>query len=408
MNTLLKPINAHLKRVSKYKWKDIFEDPRRVTSNRKWDFSYMMEVVFLGMLSGCKNLREVESFSESLKERVPDTTIYDILKKLDAAPLRKLLVRGVKQALRSHELPKDEFPIRLTAIDGKSVSVTKYEVDPEWSWKCRRNGTDNYIHMALRAMHVSNQTKLLIGQHEIAGKSNEVAAFTDFFDTLVEDYGRTNLLDTVSVDAGMTSLANASHVAKCGYHYIMALKNKNYKITQSAHTLLSERNTPDIEQRVKHSGKSITYRLYRCNAFSDAQGWQEHATEFWRIEKVTTPSSDKRKRIKENRYFVTNLPKETLTHSEVLQAVKMHWGIENNANWVIDTAWNEDSSPWTNNALKIVTWLRMLAYNVVARLKNRRLKKSSHRQKSWKTILSHIRDCIVQPCFWIHQQRATI
>ncbi|MCA9330294.1 ISAs1 family transposase [Candidatus Saccharibacteria bacterium] len=399
MNNLFKPINSHLKRVSKYKWKKIFKDPRRNNANKKWDFQYLMEVVFLGMLSGCKNLREVESLSESLKERIPDTTLSDMLSKLDPAPLRKVLVQGVKQALRSHELPKEEFPIRLTAIDGKSLSVTDYEVDPEWSWGNSCQTKQFYVHMALRAMHVSNQTKLLIGQHEIAGKSNEVAAFSDFFDTLVKDYGRTNLLNTVSVDAGMTSLANATHVAQRGYHYIMALKNKNYLTTQSAHHELSNRDKPDVEQEQLHNGKSITYRLYRCRALTDAKGWSEHATEFWRIEKITTPSNDRRRRIKENRYFITNLPKETLTHLQVIQAVKMHWGIENNANWVIDTAWKEDNSPWINSALKLITWLRIIAYNVIARLKTRKLRKNIHREKSWKTILSHIRDCIVQPCF---------
>ena len=87
------------------------------------------------------------------------------------------------------------------------------------------------------------------------------------------------------------------------------------------------------------------------------------------------------------RYFVTSIPLGKLTDVQVLDAIRMHWAIENNANWVTDTAWAEDDSPWCNKALVFVSLLRMLAFNVLSRLKTRRLRKKEDRQRSFKSIM---------------------
>ena len=56
--------------------------------------------------------------------------------------------------------------------------------------------------------------------------------------------------------------------------------------------------------------------------------------------------------------------------------IRMNWGIENNANWIFDTAWKEDNAPWCNNGFKFFTLLRILCYNIISRLKTRRLRKT--------------------------------
>lgn len=375
-STFFAPIKGHFLRVCNYRWERVLKDPR-VEGRSDWGFSYLLKVAFSGILSGCRTLREVENFSEILGDRVPDTTLHDLLVQMDPQPLRKLLVKEVKNALRSHELPREKFPIRLTVIDGKSISVTNEPIEEGWSWGVKRNGETHHTHMVLRAFHVSNSLKLHLGQKKIPSRAGEIAALAPFIDELTEDYGKTNLLQVFSVDAGMSTIKNAQHIVDRGHHYIMALKTpKTNFMTRGAMELLSQEREC-VTQQEKRNGSTLTYKLYRCPA-PILEKWQ-HATEVWRIEKITNKTT-------ENRYYVTSLPLNMLTPSEVLQAVRMHWGIENNANWIMDTVWNEDLAPWANKALELVSYMRMIAYNIIARLKFRKLRKRDAKRKSWKDL----------------------
>jgi hypothetical protein len=116
-------VKKHLQRIRPSRWFAKVKDPR-ASINQRWELPYLLEVLTAGMLSGCKTLREVETFSEVYDSRVSDTTLHDILVALDAKPLQEALERDVKVALRNHELPKDEFPVRITAIDGKSIAIS--------------------------------------------------------------------------------------------------------------------------------------------------------------------------------------------------------------------------------------------------------------------------------------------
>lgn len=377
-------ISKHLKRTLPERWEQVLEDPRR--SERVWEFGSLLKVVVNALLSGCKNLREVETLTATSGIRVPDTTLQDLLVQIDPEPLNEELARGVKAANRSHELDNKELPIRLTVIDGKKLSVTDYEAN-EHSTNRSQEGHAQYVHQALRAFHVSSTLKLLMGQEMIHPETNESGAFKPFLERLVKLYGRTNLLEVFSMDAGFTGIKNAQAIIEKGYHYIFALKSPHmHPIAAKAIQLLGKRKHPDKIETEYVNGKHITRSLYRCTAFA-VNGWG-HATELWRIHKQT--SSHGSTVNTEDHYYVTSLPPSRLSDSMVLKTIRMHWSIENNANWVMDVAWKEDSNPWCNRALELLTLLRMLAYNTVARFKCRRLRRAKILSWSWAQVLQLI------------------
>ena len=376
-------VKNHLERTAKFKWSEILEDPRS-TINKEWDFDYLMNILYYSMLTGQNNLRAVEDFSENYHIRIPDTTLYVLLSKMDGEPLRNLIAKKVKQSLRSHELPKDFFPVRITAIDGKCASISKEPVGA-FSQKSDCNGKPQYINRVLRAAHVTNDTKLILGQREIHGKTNEMGEFIPFIDDLLKLYGRTNLLEVISVDAGMISLENANYLIDNGLDYIMALKNPQKKLVELGHELLGYRENCDKETVEHVNGKEVTRKLYRCEAPSLSK-WS-HLKQFWRIRQEVKCND---KVSIEERYFITSLNYEKLNNTEVIKAIRIHWEIENNANWVFDTVWTEDDSPWCNKAFILVTLLRILVYNIISRLKTRRLRQKNDRERSWKSILQMI------------------
>lgn len=353
-------------------------DPR--SNARKWSFGSLLQTTMKAMLSGCRNLREYEYLTSRSGQRIPDTTLGDMLAQISEEELERELARGVKEASRSHELDRQELPIRLTVVDGKCLSTATYDVDANWLRRSQR-GCSKYVAMALRAYLVSSDLKLHLAQSWVSKGTNERGAFPELLKKLGELYGRTKLLEVLSIDAGITSIKNAQAIKDAGLDYIMALKNAAWsKMTQQAVAILAENLTSAEVEYV--NGKRITRNLYRSPAPVLPQ-WQ-HAREVWRVEKITETETST---TTENHYYVTSLPKRRLTDKQVLKAVRMHWNIENNANWVLDTAWREDANPWANTALGVVSLLRMLAYNAVARFKLRKLKPSSFTPIAWKNLL---------------------
>lgn len=355
-------------------------DPRR--SARKWKFGSLLRASMQSMLSGCRNLRECEYLTTRSGQRIPDTTMGDVLSRIEEHELEQELARGVKQASRCHELDRKELPIRLTVVDGKCLSTAAYDVDKNWLRRSQK-GCSKYVAMALRAYLVSSDLKLHLAQSWVPKGTNERGAFSALLDKLKSLYGNTKLLEVISIDAGITSIKNAQAIKDAGLDYIMALKNAAWsKMTQEAITLLE--GEVQLTQTEHFNGKDITRNLYRCPAPNHLTQWQ-HAREIWRVEKITTSTAGS---TTENHYFVTSLTKTRLTNNQVLKAVRLHWNIENNANWILDTAWREDKNPWINSALGVISLLRMLAYNAVARFKIRKITPHTSVPVAWKNILA--------------------
>jgi predicted transposase YbfD/YdcC len=372
----MKIIQKYLGQVLRPGWHKILQDPRRKSER---SLEAILTAVMKGMLGGCRNLRSLEL--KTGLNRIPDTTIWDLLVKIDPTPLSQEIARGVKEAARSHEFDDKELPINLVVIDGKSVSVNTTPVN-ENSINRSQKGCKKYVNMVLRAFYASSSLKLHLGQHIMPKETNECGAFPAFVDKLIGLYGRTKLLEVISVDAAYTSKANARYLVSKGIKYILALK-KSHLITQSARALLGTRDTPDRRECEKVNGKLVTRSLYRVEA-AIIKGW-ESATEFWRVDSQTEYSNGKV--VEESRYFVTSIAISKLSDAQVLRTVRRHWNIENNANWVLDTAWQEDRNPWCNKALELVSLLRLLAYNAIARLKFRRLRAKRNRAISWRDLL---------------------
>jgi predicted transposase YbfD/YdcC len=378
----MKIIQKHLRRVLRPGWHKIIQDPRR--KSVRWNLGDILSPVMDGMLGGCRNLRSLEHLTNLSGKRLPDTTVWDLLVEIDPTPLNDEIARGVKDAARSHELDNKELPINLVVIDGKSVAVNPTPVN-ENSINRSQKGCRKYVNMMLRAVYASSSLKLHLGQHVMPKGTNEKGAFPAFVDKLKALYGRTKLLEVISVDAGYTSKKNAQYLASNKIDYIMALKNQRFsRITQAALAMLGTLKQPDRIEQERVNGKTVTRSLFRCTA-PKLDGW-ESAREFWRVQSNTEYLNGKV--VVETRYFVSSLAASRLSNRQVLHAVRLHWSIENNANWVLDTAWEEDGNPWCNKALELVTLLRLLAYNIIARLKFRRIRSEKNRGLPWKDILA--------------------
>ncbi|HYO54353.1 hypothetical protein [Archangium sp.] len=73
----------------------------------------------------------------------------------------------------------------------------------------------------------------------------------------------------------------------------------------------------------------------------------------------------------ETRLFLTSVESRELSAEQMLTLVRRHWGIENGPNWTADVVLEEDTaSPCLRGkAPFVLSWLRLLAYNLLALLR---------------------------------------
>ena len=386
-------VQHHLFRTASHDWHKVVRDPRK-RRGRRWPFEKLIGALWAGVLTSAPTLRAVETLTERQGRRIPDTTLNSLLLKLRHRPFEDLLVREVKAAWRSKELTS-LLPLNQVAVDGKAIWVGKHKANKYCQLQDQEGVGPRHIMRMLRATFVSGPTQLCLGQAPIPADQNDMSAFAEFFAWLLAQYGRSDLMQVVSVDAGFASKKNADLIVGAQLGYLISLKSPQQELYAEATRLLGHRRKPDAEgpwERV--NGKRIRRLLFRTEEMAGWNHWT-HLRQVWRVRQETEEKGE----IKiEERYFLTNLTVGPTQGDMPLQMVRAHWGIENGNNWTMDMVWNEDDYPWASGALEVVSWLRLLAMNVVMRLRTRHLRSARNRNRPWKDLLKYIEDVIVLTC----------
>lgn len=391
-------------RAPAYGWSEV-SDPR-CEQGRRWGLGELLNAVLMGFVSGCRTLRRMEALTEDLgasgrryvSRRVPDTTAWDLIGCLKPKELRLQHVTQVKALWRAKKLIPVGLPCGIAAIDGKGLGALEHDAEGTAQKTHSQDGSEYYLARHLRVVLVSAESKPCLDQMPIKAKTNEMGDFARFFRRLMRDYGKNNdLFEGVTVDAGLASKANADLIHRYNKAYIMALKGTQPELLAEAQRLLSRRIKPDAETDwERHKGRRIQRRFFRTDEIAGYHDWH-HLRQAWRVEQITESKDGHIE--KEERYFVTSFPQGRLTPSQCLLVVRLHWGIENDCFWTLDTQWNEDSVPWCSQgrAVEVLSWFRLMAYNLVQLLRRRTLRRklpdgSREPPPAWSRVFA-----------WIHQ-----
>jgi hypothetical protein len=357
------------------------------------------------MLAGCLSLREVEALTEEMGEmgrqyvtrRVPDTTLWDVFPRLAVEELRAQNRRQVRMFWRSKSLEPEGLPCGVASFDGKGLGALEHNADGDAQKVHRQDGSAYWLSRMLRVVLTSSAAKPCLDQIPIGAKTNEVASFGGFFDDVVAAYDP--LFEIVTGDAGLTSKANADRVHEKGKAYVFALKDNQPELLAEAKRLLLPRvqRAPDAESEWEtYQGKMVQRRIYRTHEIAGYHGWH-HLQQAWLVEQLTR-DKDGKVTIVEQRFFATSLRRGRLSSAQSLLVVRGHWGIENNCFWSLDTQWKEDAVPWcaSGKAIEVVSWLRLMAYNLLQLARKRHLRArsddgSSAAAPAWSRIFEWVR-----------------
>jgi len=389
-------------------------DPR-ARRGRRWSLRSLLMATLIGMVALEQSFRGVERVTDKLSgcrkrlgisRRVPDSTLARLYSRLDdEAGVRDVLIQDIKRAGRRKALEPTELPLTAAAIDGKTVWCDSFEVDDPACQAMPQEAQGYYRLHALHAVLISVAAQPCVDQLLVPKETNEMAALPQLIENLVAAYGK-SFIEVVSVDAGMTSAHNANVITTNEMRYVMAVKGTQPSLLAETKRLCgwgSHKQVGYVREAAtpweRYRGNRVRRELFRSGEIKGWPGWAS-ARQVWRIKQTTEKPSGEVE--VENRYFVTSLPWDRLTSHQILQLVRLHWGVENGCHWTMDVVLGEDDRPWCTKgrALRMLSWLRLHAYNALRFLRDRYLRSEKSRRLPWTELGADIMHALTHSGAW--------
>ena len=286
-------------------------------------------------------------------------TFSRVFARLDPEQLQGCFVSWVRSVSRVSDG-------EVIAIDGKTVRRS-YDAGKE----------KGAIHMVSAW---ASQNRLVLGQHKVDDKSNEITAIPELLKVL-ELHGC-----IVTIDAMGTQKTIAGQIVDQGGDYVLALKGNQGNLFEDVQQILEQAKSQNFEG-IDHDFYEICdaghgrMEIRRCwslgqvEGLIDAQKWRG----FTSIAMVESLRQCEGKTSREQRYYISSLTPDA---QRLAESIRTHWSIENPLHWVLDVAFREDECRIrTGHAPENFTLLRHLALSALNQettakigVKNKRLR----------------------------------
>ena len=389
-------------------------DPRD-RRGRRWKLGALLGCALTSLVLLSRSLRRAEQLSCDLvgsrllrrlgiRRRVPDSTLGDALALVAPSELLAELHRQVRAEQRRKALGPERLPGGVIAIDGKVQAVLAAPANP---YTCQRQGGQDgparYLHRVLNATLISARAAVCIQQLPIAAWSNEMGSFRAFFEELLAAYGRSDLFEVVTSDAGVISREHAGWLDGQGYGYVVALKDNNPALELEARGVLQDRaeyepcDAADEGFELDSSRGWVKRELWTSREHAGWPGW-EHLRQVWLVRVWRKRTKDAPVEHLEDRLYVTNLlPSHRIRGKHILTLIRGHWRIENELHGTLDIELREDDDGWVRRGYGLINTglLRVMAYNLLAIARAVHLRGKT--LPAWRQLRDWLRDAIVWP-----------
>ena len=306
-------------------------DPR-IERHRWHKLSDILVIAVCAVLSGAESYPAIEDFGSEregwlsqfleLPAGIPSHDTFNrVLRLLDPVELQSCFLRWMQAVA---EVTDGE----VVAIDGKALR------------RSFGKGT------AKRAIHMvsawATANGVVLGQRKVDTKSNEITAIPALL-ALLALKGC-----IVTIDAMGCQRAIAQKIVEQGADYVLALKGNQPTLEQAVkHFFLTgpeaeaHWSQSDYHEHTEHGHGRVETRRAWISADLDAELRAAAWPGLQSIGLVEATRTVGEKTAVEQRFYLSSLPPQA---GEFAQAVRKHWGIENQLHWTLDVTFREDQS----------------------------------------------------------------
>ncbi len=332
------------------------EDPR-VERTRLHPLINVLTIAITAVICGAESWDEIAAFGEAraawfgtfldLSHGIPSHDTFNrVFAALDPRQFEACFLAWVHAAAPI-------LPAQVVAVDGKTV----------------RRSHDR--HQGRAAIHLVSawaaEQRLVLAQVKVADKTNEITAIPEVLRALTVQGC------LVTLDALGCQRAIAQQVLDQGGDYVLALKDNQPMLAADVQECFAQAQASgfadvahDAQEAVDKGHGRVEIRRRWVISDPDVLAWL-HAEHHWsglaaigmvqterRLTDTTTIGT---------RYYLLSRP---LSAQALGEAVRSHWGIENQVHWVLDVSFGEDRSRIRRGlAAENAALLRRIALNVI-------------------------------------------
>jgi predicted transposase YbfD/YdcC len=331
------------------------KDPR-INRHKKHQLLDILVIALCAVLCGAKDWQQIETFGQQrrdwfrkflkLEYGIPSHDTFErVFDRLD--PLAFL--RGFQNWVA---VLADQLGIKHIAIDGKAARGSARA----------KLGPLHLVSAWATAEH------LCLGQVATAEKSNEITAIPELLE-LLDLHGA-----IVTIDAMGCQKAIAKKILERGGHYVLTVKDNQPTLLADVEKVLHQAFDRDFAGvrfdawLAEEGGHGRSEQRYYTIVI-DPEGLQTHQQDWEQLRVVgmctrvrQVGAGDPKHEIS---YFIGN---KVMSAQAYAQALRNHWGIENNLHWQLDVSFAEDANRVSKrNAAQNLALLRRLALMLLKR-----------------------------------------
>jgi predicted transposase YbfD/YdcC len=335
----------------------------RVNRNQRHNLIDIITIAICATIAGCEGFNEIEDWGNaheswlekflSLPNGIPSHDTFNrVFRLLDPNVFQQSFLAWISSINML-------FDQRIVSIDGKTIRRSYDPINNKRplhlvsAWACEAN--------------------LSLGQVQVDEKSNEITAIPELL-KILELKGA-----IVTLDAMGSQKTIAGDIIDRGADYVLALKKNHGDLFDDVETYFKLEPESSFNETSSPADKDHGRIETRVLTVAKNIDWLPQKDAWKGLKTVVRTCTTKHTPIgifRTYRYFLTSLSPDQ--SEKIAQAIRSHWGIENNLHWVLDVVFNEDSSRVRDfNAVQNMALVRKMALSM---LKN----SPSHKGKSIK------------------------